>query len=745
MGVNESKQSSSSLTTSSSSSFSLPNTPRERNNSVSSINSSFSTNTTSSQRHHHSFSIHPSSNTIPSSTNHTNQLTSSHGSGSSLETATGGFGHGFESNTSSTSYDTTNSSHHHFDKLSPPRSPVSSISSSSSSSINKSQGGEYYYGGGGGIIGSSSGGSLGSTMEISPSTPRLEPEELMLFKLPILSPHIPIIKQDSLLDRIANIADKHHRPTLPMINVDPVERLLSSYGSYLKSTSHELGDKQESLNKKLKEMELLCSKGHQLMLKHVTLIKQTTNILPDINKLNQNIKETQMIMNNVLDTIERLTSILPNHDEELIEFSQSLQKSPINRPNFHFKEPSESNSILKNVTNIIKLKDKNSVWLDEIIPNMDKVRNTGRVKELARKGINDSIRGMVWQSAIGNKLNITLELYNELIEKSIFSTTLSEDQQNSLDQDQNQNNNNQQQQQQNQEVGGEEETYILPEDDLKSIKESIVYSFTMIEMDLPRTFTSLSLVNRESSEFRKQLKRVLNAYAVFDGHGYVQGMSYLASSFLLHMDEFQAFVCFANLLNNRFLQSLFQLNMREVDKYMKVFDKMFLYCLPKLHQHFEEIGLIPHYYLIQWWLTVFCQSLPLSVATRIWDAVVIEGNLFLFVAALGVLYHFRRQLEENNLEFCKNFLSNLPESLDPSGLFKSIENIDISYCSHTLATMEAAANHHEYELQSLSHNNDEGDGLDENSHHHSNEIYLDDEERDYSIGGGGHGNIFQRD
>eukprot|EP01133_Synstelium_polycarpum_P004327 gene4327-5053_t len=207
-------------------------------------------------------------------------------------------------------------------------------------------------------------------------------------------------------------------------------------------------------------------------------------------------------------------------------------------------------------------------------------------------------------------------------------------------------------------------------------------------MDLPRTFASLSLVNRESSQFRKQLQRILKAYANFaPDMGYVQGMSYLGAMFLLHMDEYHSFVCFTNLLNNRFLKSLFQLKMKEIDKYMKAFEAMFAHCIPRLCQHFNDIGLVPHHFLIQWWLTAFCQSVPLAVCIRVWDCFIVEGNLLLFVTALGILFHYRKPLEEGNLEFCKGFLSDLPADLDADALFRSIDHINISYCSQAVQNL----------------------------------------------------------
>jgi len=59
--------------------------------------------------------------------------------------------------------------------------------------------------------------------------------------------------------------------------------------------------------------------------------------------------------------------------------------------------------------------------------------------------------------------------------------------------------------------------------------------------------------------------------------GYVQGMSYLAGHLLLYMDQFHAFIAFANLLNSPFFHSFLLMDIdRQEARY--VFALLSLLC-----------------------------------------------------------------------------------------------------------------------------------------------------------------------
>ena len=81
---------------------------------------------------------------------------------------------------------------------------------------------------------------------------------------------------------------------------------------------------------------------------------------------------------------------------------------------------------------------------------------------------------------------------------------------------------------------------------------------------------------------------MLAAFSVFRTDlGYVQGMSYVAGSLLLHVgDEYQAFQAFANLMHRYLLFTFYSFDMPKVNFNFHVFMKLMKTYIPKLFDVF---------------------------------------------------------------------------------------------------------------------------------------------------------------
>jgi hypothetical protein len=155
----------------------------------------------------------------------------------------------------------------------------------------------------------------------------------------------------------------------------------------------------------------------------------------------------------------------------------------------------------------------------------DNIKNNNKIKILWRQGIPWNIRGSVWLKAIGNKLQISEQLFK------IFQEHVKDNKKT-----------------------------------LELNKETENETLRMIALDLPRTWAGLQFFSN-TGPFYEQLSTVLQCYAMLRPDvGYVQGMGYLAGMLLLYMDTYEAFVCLANLLNNHFFLSLFKIEIEEVNK-----------------------------------------------------------------------------------------------------------------------------------------------------------------------------------
>ncbi|XP_052347556.1 TBC1 domain family member 12-like isoform X3 [Oncorhynchus keta] len=213
------------------------------------------------------------------------------------------------------------------------------------------------------------------------------------------------------------------------------------------------------------------------------------------------------------------------------------------------------------------------VWNHDILPNWDNMRNTRRVRELWWQGLPPNVRGKVWSLAIGNELNITPGLYDIFLSRAkerwrSFSETGSE------------------------------------ADDGTSLadRES---SLDLIKLDISRTFPPL-FIFQKGGPYHDLLHSVLGAYTCYRPDvGYVQGMSFIAAVLILNLEEADAFIAFANLLNKPCQLAFFRVDHDLMLKYFAAFEVFFEENLPRLFNHFQISNLTPDLYLIDWIFTLY--------------------------------------------------------------------------------------------------------------------------------------------
>jgi len=58
-------------------------------------------------------------------------------------------------------------------------------------------------------------------------------------------------------------------------------------------------------------------------------------------------------------------------------------------------------------------------------------------------------------------------------------------------------------------------------------------------------------------------------------------------------------------------------------------------CYVCVIRHFEDQGIGPDLYFMEWCMTLFCKRLSLEVVGRIWDCYLIVGEVFVYRAAVG--------------------------------------------------------------------------------------------------------------
>ncbi|XP_056152952.1 TBC1 domain family member 12 [Lampris incognitus] len=283
------------------------------------------------------------------------------------------------------------------------------------------------------------------------------------------------------------------------------------------------------------------------------------------------------------------------------------------------------------------------VWNTEILPHWDTMKSSRRARELWWQGLPPNVRGRVWSLAIGNELNITPELYGIFLSRAkekwrSFSET-----------------------------GPEDEA-----DDGASLadRES---SLELIKLDISRTFPSLYIFQK-GGPYHDLLHSILGAYTCYRPDvGYVQGMSFIAAVLILNMEEADAFISFANLLNKPCQMAFFRVDHELMLKYFGAFEVFFEENLPRLYGHFQSSNLTPDLYLIDWIFSLYTKPLPLDVACRVWDVFCRDGEEFLFRAGLGILRLYQDVLLQMDFIHIAQFLARLPdEELLSDRLFSCI-------------------------------------------------------------------------
>ncbi|XP_053731252.1 TBC1 domain family member 12 [Synchiropus splendidus] len=286
------------------------------------------------------------------------------------------------------------------------------------------------------------------------------------------------------------------------------------------------------------------------------------------------------------------------------------------------------------------------IWNTEILPHWDSMKGSRRVRELWWQGLPPSVRGRVWSLAIGNELNITAELYEIFLSRAkekwrSYSETSS--------------------------VADSESDGGASLADRES-------SLDLIKLDISRTFPSL-FIFQKGGPYHDLLHSVLGAYTCYRPDiGYVQGMSFIAAVLILNLEEAEAFITFANLLNKPCQMAFFRVDHDLMLKYFSAFEVFFEENLPRLSSHFQSNGLTPDLYLIDWIFTLYSKSLPLDVACRVWDVFCRDGEESLFRTALGVLRLFEDVLLQMDFIHMAQFLTRLPEDLQAHTLFAAMAN-----------------------------------------------------------------------
>ncbi|PGH27276.1 hypothetical protein AJ80_00986 [Polytolypa hystricis UAMH7299] len=129
-----------------------------------------------------------------------------------------------------------------------------------------------------------------------------------------------------------------------------------------------------------------------------------------------------------------------------------------------------------------------------------------------------------------------------------------------------------------------------------------------------------------SQKNQEGLFGLCKAYALYDDAvGYAQGMNFIVMPLLFNMDDGEAFTLLVKLMNSYGLRNMFIQDMPGLHLHLYQFDRLLEDLEPALACHLRRRGVPPQLYATQWFLTLFAYRFPLQLVLRIYDLIFEEG------------------------------------------------------------------------------------------------------------------------
>ncbi|KFD55474.1 hypothetical protein M513_03526 [Trichuris suis] len=173
-----------------------------------------------------------------------------------------------------------------------------------------------------------------------------------------------------------------------------------------------------------------------------------------------------------------------------------------------------------------------------------------------------------------------------------------------------------------------------------------------IKKDLSRQFPSHELFARDGFYKKigqKDLYALLKAWTVLHPEeGYCQGQAPIAATLLMQMPVRDAFYCFIQICE-KYLPGYYSPGLEAIQ-----LDGDILFTLLKKYcntgyKHLKKQHIDPVLYMVEWFMCIYCRTLPWSTVLRVWDMFFCEGVKVLFKVAI-VLFKYglnsHRQLQK---------------------------------------------------------------------------------------------------
>ncbi|VDO83052.1 unnamed protein product [Soboliphyme baturini] len=124
---------------------------------------------------------------------------------------------------------------------------------------------------------------------------------------------------------------------------------------------------------------------------------------------------------------------------------------------------------------------------------------------------------------------------------------------------------------------------------------------------------------------QKELFRLLKAWTLLHPEeGYCQGQAPVAATLLMQMPVEEAFYCFIQICE-KYLPGYYSPGLKAIQM-----DGDILFSLLRRHsystyRHLKKQNVDPVFYMVEWFMCIFCRTLPWPTVLRVWDMFFCEG------------------------------------------------------------------------------------------------------------------------
>uniref|UniRef100_A0A0K2TYD0 Rab-GAP TBC domain-containing protein n=1 Tax=Lepeophtheirus salmonis TaxID=72036 RepID=A0A0K2TYD0_LEPSM len=181
-----------------------------------------------------------------------------------------------------------------------------------------------------------------------------------------------------------------------------------------------------------------------------------------------------------------------------------------------------------------------------------------------------------------------------------------------------------------------------------------------IDLDVNRTYRNNTMFSERYSTRQKALFHILAAYSVYNTKvGYCQGMSQIVALLLMYLpEEEDVFWALSSLMVDPkyLMHGFFIQGFPKLLRFQNHHEKVLKKFLPNLKKHLDKNGIDTGIYTLKWFFQCFLDRIPFSLALRVWDLYILEGDRVLIAMAYNILRMHRHYLMKLGMDEIMEYL-----------------------------------------------------------------------------------------